>query len=79
MTSFQKLYSALFLFGPPVILSIYKEWWLGVVAFVVSFILSMILTFTVSLKLSPEKLKVWAWVKPALIGFLLLYAGFNFF
>ena len=79
MTPIQNLWLTIFNYGPAILLAIYKQWWVGVIALVVTFILSWLLVFIVSSKLPNNAMVVWAWVKPPLVAAAVLVGGWFLF
>ena len=79
MTSMQNFWLAAFNFGPAIVLAIYKQWWVGLVALFATFVLSWLLVFGVSNSLSASALTWLAWMKPVLVGSVVLFAGWHLF
>jgi hypothetical protein len=75
MTPMQNLWLTIFNFGPAIILSIYKQWWVGLVALVATFVLSWALVFVVTMNLSGKAMTIWAWIKPPIIAAIVLGVG----
>ena len=79
MTPLQNLWLTVFNFGPAIILGIYKQWWVGLIALVATFALSWFLVFSVSTNLPPKAMTVWAWFKPPLLAGAVLGTGWWLF
>jgi hypothetical protein len=79
MTPLQNLWLTIFNFGPAVFLSIYKQWWVGIVALMATLILSWVLTLTVTMNISGANMTTWAWIKPPIIAATVLVAGWWLF
>ena len=75
MTPMQNLWLTIFNFGPAIILGIYKQWWVGLVALVATFVLSWVFMFVVMMNLSGKAMKIWAWVQPPIIAAIVLDVG----
>ena len=75
MTPLQNLYLTIFNFAPAIILGIYKQWWVGLLALGFSFALSWILTFVVTMNIPTNAMAVWAWAKPPIVASVVLGAG----
>lgn len=79
MSPMQNLWLTFFSFGPAIVLGIYKEWWVGLLAITATFILSWILTAVLTVNLSLKAISVWAWVKPPIISSVVLFGGWSIF
>jgi hypothetical protein len=80
MTPMQHLWVAVFGFGPAIILGLYKQWWVGIVALVVTFVLSWILAVVAMMNISGfATMTIWAWIKPPIIAAAVLTAGWWLF
>ena len=79
MTAIQQLWLTIFNFGPAIILGIYKEWWVGIIALVAGFILSWLLVFIVTVNIPEKAMTLWAWIKPPIIALSVLGLGWKFF
>ena len=79
MTPAQHLWSALFNFGPAIILGIYKQWWVAIIALVASFLLSRLLFLVVSINIPVSAMGLWAWIKGPVVAAIILSLGHWFF
>lgn len=75
MTPIQNIWLTIFNFGPAIYLGIYKQWWVGVLALVATFALSWVLVLFVSSKMPINILSIWAWLKPPIVGAIIVSAG----
>ena len=69
----------LFTFFPAIALSIYKQWWVGLLALVSTLILSWALAFLVSSRLPANSMAIWAWLKAPLVAAVVFCAGWFYF
>ena len=79
MAPLQHIWLTIFNFAPAIILGIYKEWWVGIIAFIAGFILSWILAFTVTTIIPEKVFSIWAWIKPPIVAAIILYLCWNLF
>ena len=78
MTPTQQLWVTSFNFGPAIVLSIYKEWWVGIAALVANLAFSLLLFFLVSNRLPAKALIAWAWLKPPIVAVIVLWVGWRY-
>jgi membrane-anchored glycerophosphoryl diester phosphodiesterase (GDPDase) len=79
MTPMQNLWLTIFNFFPAIILGIYKQWWVGLIALAATFFISWLLVFAVTANLSMKAMAAWAWVKPPLVAAMVLLGGWWLF
>jgi hypothetical protein len=75
----QNIWVKIFNFIPPILLGIYKQWWVGIVALIATFALSWVLTFAVTINISGMAMTAWAWIKPPIVAVVVLGAGWWLF
>ena len=76
MSPVQNLWLTIFNFGPALILGIYRDWLVAIIALIATVVLSWILMKVVTANLTNNKaMMVWAWAKPPLVAALVTGTG----
>ena len=79
MSPLQNLWLTIFNFSPAIILGIYKQLWVGIIAFIAGYILSWLLLFAVTINIPYKAMTVWSWIKPPIVALSILALGWNLF